>query len=82
MERSPNLPDPTRVAERAKEILSALKADPEFPAFEAASLKYDEGWSCFAGAPGHQQVRPGDRQDAAPGGKGSAPCPSKRPSTR
>ncbi|WP_372406086.1 hypothetical protein [Streptomyces luteireticuli] len=51
MERSPNLPDPTRVAERSKEILSAIKADVEFPAFEAASLKYDEDWSCFAGAP-------------------------------
>lgn len=44
------LPDPERVAERAREILTAVEADPEFPAFKAASLKYDKDWECFTGS--------------------------------
>lgn len=45
------LPAAERVAERANEILSAIQSDPEFPDFSAASLKYDEDWSCFSGTP-------------------------------
>ncbi len=44
------LPAPAITAARAKEILSAITADPEFPAFKAASLKYDKDWTCFTGA--------------------------------
>ncbi|MEV5506808.1 hypothetical protein [Streptomyces orinoci] len=51
MNATPSLPAPEKVAGRAQEILSAILADPEFDAFAAASLKYDEDWSCFAGAP-------------------------------
>ncbi|WEB42683.1 hypothetical protein MOV08_27830 [Streptomyces yunnanensis] len=46
-----SLPAPEKVAARATEILSAILADPEFDAFATASLKYDEDWACFAGAP-------------------------------
>ncbi|WP_371800865.1 hypothetical protein OHA38_20290 [Streptomyces sp. NBC_01732] len=48
---SSTLPAPERVAERAKEIMSAIEADPEFSAFTAAALKYDEAWTCFTGFP-------------------------------
>jgi hypothetical protein len=44
------LPAPERVAERAKEIHAAIQADTEFPAFKAASLKYDSDWQCFTGS--------------------------------
>jgi hypothetical protein len=44
-------PAPEKVAERAQQILSAILTDPEFAAFAAASLKYDEDWTCFSGAP-------------------------------
>ncbi|MGW3951182.1 hypothetical protein ACWEKM_09615 [Streptomyces sp. NPDC004752] len=44
------LPRVERVAERALEILSAIEADPEFPAFQTASLKYDSDWQCFTGS--------------------------------
>ncbi|WP_406399724.1 hypothetical protein OH805_11680 [Streptomyces sp. NBC_00879] len=45
------LPSPERVAERAKKIMTAIEADPEFGAFTAAALKYDEAWTCFTGFP-------------------------------
>lgn len=48
---APVLPAAENVAARAKEILSAIEADPEFPAFVAASLKYDEDWTCYSGTP-------------------------------
>ncbi|MFJ2558751.1 MULTISPECIES: hypothetical protein [unclassified Streptomyces] len=44
-------PTPERVADRAREIMSAIQADPEFDAFTAAALKYDEAWTCFTGFP-------------------------------
>ncbi|MEU8785313.1 hypothetical protein [Streptomyces sp. NPDC048637] len=44
------LPSAERVAERATEILAAVEADHEFPAFVAASLKYDSDWQCFTGS--------------------------------
>ncbi|MFE4533779.1 hypothetical protein ACFRKB_01750 [Streptomyces scopuliridis] len=46
-----NRPAPARVAERAREIMTALSRDPEFSAFSAAALKYDEAWTCFTGFP-------------------------------
>ncbi|MFE1957267.1 hypothetical protein [Streptomyces sp. NPDC059479] len=45
------LPAPDRVASRAKQILAAVKADKEFPAFVMASLQYDDDWTCFSGTP-------------------------------
>ncbi|MFK0193324.1 hypothetical protein [Kitasatospora sp. NPDC090308] len=39
------------VGERAREILAAVTADPEFPAFEAATLEYSSDWQCFTGFP-------------------------------
>ncbi|MGW6900758.1 hypothetical protein ACWGF2_29795 [Streptomyces sp. NPDC054919] len=47
----PALPAVESVAERAKEMLTAVSADGEFPAFVAASLKYDEDWTCYSGTP-------------------------------
>jgi hypothetical protein len=44
------LPAAGQVAERAREILAAVEADQEFPAFKAASLKYDSAWQCFTGS--------------------------------
>lgn len=44
------LPSAERVAERAKDIHAAIEADTEFPAFKAASLKYDADWQCFTGS--------------------------------
>ncbi|MEW1719851.1 hypothetical protein [Streptomyces sp. NPDC093109] len=44
-------PAPEQVAERAREIVSAIQADPEYDAFTAAALKYDEAWTCFTGFP-------------------------------
>ncbi|WP_267889631.1 hypothetical protein [Streptomyces acidiscabies] len=35
-------PAPEQVAKRAREIMSAIQLDPEFPEFTAAALKYDE----------------------------------------
>ncbi|MFD5416009.1 hypothetical protein [Streptomyces nojiriensis] len=48
---TPVLPAPERVAERAREIMAGIEADPEFGAFTAAALKYDEAWTCFTGFP-------------------------------
>ncbi|KPI09493.1 hypothetical protein OK074_3299 [Actinobacteria bacterium OK074] len=48
---SATLPAPETVAERAKEIMSAIEADPEFGAFTTAALKYDDAWTCFTGFP-------------------------------
>ncbi|MFG2882167.1 hypothetical protein ACGFYV_07550 [Streptomyces sp. NPDC048297] len=45
------LPHAEPTAERAREILTAIEADPEFAAFRAASLRYDEDWTCFTGGP-------------------------------
>lgn len=45
------LPSAERVAKRATEILAAVEADQEFPAFVAASLKYDQDWTCYSGTP-------------------------------
>lgn len=47
----PALPAAEKVAARAKEIMSAIEADPEFSDFTAAALKYDEAWTCFTGFP-------------------------------
>lgn len=47
----PALPAADAVAARAKEIMSAIEADPEFSDFTAAALKYDEAWTCFTGFP-------------------------------
>ncbi|WP_019055035.1 hypothetical protein [Streptomyces prunicolor] len=44
-------PAPKQVAERARQIMSAIESDPEFPAFSAAALAYDEAWTCFTGFP-------------------------------
>lgn len=44
------LPSVEKVAERAREIHTAIEADHEFPAFKAASLKYDADWQCFTGS--------------------------------
>lgn len=45
------LPAAEIVAKRAREILSAIEVDPDFPAFVAATLKYDKDWTCFSGTP-------------------------------
>ncbi|MFF2522413.1 hypothetical protein [Streptomyces liangshanensis] len=45
------LPAPETVAVRAAEILTAIQSDPEFEAFTAAALAYDEAWTCFTGFP-------------------------------
>ncbi|MFR9727562.1 hypothetical protein ACL02R_30005 [Streptomyces sp. MS19] len=39
------------VARRATEILTAIKADPEYRAFETATLEYSSDWECFTGFP-------------------------------
>lgn len=44
------LPPVADVAARAKSIQAAITADPEFPAFLAASLRYDSDWQCFTGS--------------------------------
>lgn len=44
-------PAPEKVAERATEILEAIKADEEFPAFVTATLQYSSDWTCFSGTP-------------------------------
>ena len=44
-------PAPEQVAKRAREIMSAIQLDPEFPEFTAAALKYDDAWTCFTGFP-------------------------------
>jgi hypothetical protein len=44
-------PAPEEVAERARQILVAIKDDREFHAFETASLEYSEDWQCFTGFP-------------------------------
>ncbi|MYR19639.1 hypothetical protein [Streptomyces sp. SID6137] len=58
------LPHAERTAERAREILAAVEADPEFSAFKAASLRYDEDWTCFSGGPVISEYDQAD--DAAP----------------
>ncbi|MEE1930892.1 hypothetical protein V1J52_22365 [Streptomyces sp. TRM 70351] len=45
------LPSVESVAERAREILTAAETDPEFAAFNSASLQYSEGWTCSSGGP-------------------------------
>jgi hypothetical protein len=45
------LPAVEDVAVRANEILAAIKADEEYPAFVAATLQYDKDWTCFSGTP-------------------------------
>ncbi|MFJ4827776.1 hypothetical protein ACIP5L_31375 [Streptomyces bacillaris] len=44
------LPAAETVAVRAREIHATIEADQEFPAFKAASLKYDADWQCFTGS--------------------------------
>lgn len=44
-------PAPEQVAGRANEILAAIKADEEFPAFVTATLQYSSDWTCFSGTP-------------------------------
>ncbi|WP_103503602.1 MULTISPECIES: hypothetical protein [unclassified Streptomyces] len=44
-------PAPGTVAARAVEILAAICADPEYRAFEAATLEYSDDWQCFTGFP-------------------------------
>ncbi|QDQ12448.1 hypothetical protein [Streptomyces spectabilis] len=61
---SVDLPSAERTAERAREILTAVEADPEFAAFKAASLRYDEDWTCFSGGPVISKYDQAD--DAAP----------------
>lgn len=58
------LPHAERTAERAREMLTAIEADPEFVAFRAASLRYDEDWTCFTGGPVISEYDQAD--DAAP----------------
>lgn len=48
---TPALPAAEDVAARARQIMAAIEADPEFDAFTAAALKYDEAWTCFTGFP-------------------------------
>ncbi|MDF3291918.1 hypothetical protein [Streptomyces silvisoli] len=49
---STNIVPPADVtAERAQQILAAIEADPEFPAFRAATLEYSSDWQCFTGFP-------------------------------
>ncbi|MFD0401693.1 hypothetical protein ACFVHI_26850 [Kitasatospora sp. NPDC127121] len=45
------MPAADKVGERAREILAAITADPEFSAFEAATLEYSSDWQCFTGFP-------------------------------
>ncbi|MFB7597276.1 hypothetical protein [Streptomyces sp. NPDC056160] len=45
------LPAAHAVADVAKAVLETLKADREFPAFQAASLQYSDDWQCFTGFP-------------------------------
>ncbi|MCL6300284.1 hypothetical protein [Streptomyces kronopolitis] len=45
------LPSAERVAQRALEIVAAVEADQEFPAFAAASLQYDDDWTSYSGTP-------------------------------
>lgn len=41
----------TEVATQAKKILDAFYADPEYTAFETATLEYSSDWQCFTGFP-------------------------------
>lgn len=45
------MPTPAQTADKAKQILAAIEADPEFGAFEAATLEYSSDWQCFTGFP-------------------------------
>ncbi|MCJ0868081.1 hypothetical protein [Streptomyces sp. AP-93] len=45
------MPTPAQAADKAKKILAAIEADPEFAAFEAATLEYSSDWQCFTGFP-------------------------------
>lgn len=42
-------PAPERVSERAREILSAIEADPEFERLRTGCAKYDKDWQSFTG---------------------------------
>ncbi|MFF3243251.1 hypothetical protein ACFYWY_05810 [Streptomyces sp. NPDC002870] len=42
-------PAPERVAERAREIVRIIEADPEFARLRTACAKYDEDWQSFTG---------------------------------
>ncbi|KUF19499.1 hypothetical protein [Streptomyces silvensis] len=42
-------PAPEAVAERARAILSAVEADPEYDRLRTACAKYDEDWTSFLG---------------------------------
>ncbi|MFJ7279775.1 hypothetical protein [Kitasatospora sp. NPDC098663] len=45
------MPTADKVGERAREILTAITTDQEFPAFESATLEYSSDWQCFTGFP-------------------------------
>ncbi|RZU28308.1 hypothetical protein EV284_6474 [Streptomyces sp. BK022] len=45
------MPAVETVAVAAQQIVDRIKGDPEFGAFEAASLEYGEDWQCFTGFP-------------------------------
>ncbi|MFC8717581.1 hypothetical protein [Kitasatospora sp. NPDC057198] len=45
------MPSASQVGERARAILAAIQADPEFAAFESATLEYSSDWQCFTGFP-------------------------------
>lgn len=47
---STTLPAAEAVSVRALEIHWCVQADPEFPAFRTASLRYDSAWQCFTGS--------------------------------
>ncbi|MFI9718815.1 hypothetical protein ACIHFE_04040 [Streptomyces sp. NPDC052396] len=42
-------PAPERASERAREILSAIEADPEFERLRTGCAKYDKDWQSFTG---------------------------------
>ncbi|MEU7105026.1 hypothetical protein ACFQ2B_18665 [Streptomyces stramineus] len=42
-------PAPEKVATRAREILSAIEADPEFERLRTGCAKYDKDWQSFTG---------------------------------
>lgn len=44
-------PATDEAASRARDILSAIKADEEFDAFKATTLTYSSDWKCFTGFP-------------------------------
>ncbi|MFD9453460.1 hypothetical protein ACFWBC_10260 [Streptomyces sp. NPDC059985] len=48
---STSMPTPAQTADRACKVLAAILADPEFAAFEAATLEYSSDWQCFTGFP-------------------------------